>query len=424
MSTLKFKRFTKPHFLKQIGRELLGRFFGQFNTVLAANSIALPAETTSDDDYYNGIAALAKAPEGLPDEFVDAAHTIDAMSNEEGQERLERAVAERGMRHLLDGDNTQADLALKVWLEDRNLLVEKLNEVQLMRLASFDYFGSKMPVDRSGSFAAPTAETLRLLTADLEAAFQQRNRGQHTTHVEVHFIDGELWFTIRHGDTYARVPTINAGHVSVIHFRPAKDDVVVFNLKRDEIRLHAGTKWERELYRTCFGLRLFGDDQHFSERKAYTLDPLLVDGVDALDVSDIPGLTKIVLREHEHAWPGEFNDVDIRKSDDLFASAERRGVAAIRSGGQQRRAAFDVYFGDDPKPRKVQLRPPNILKLGRHCDAALVQRWLSARGFRAVVPGSDGSGPHPSPEPQPTSPVAGVPIQSLTTTNEQPVAVS
>jgi len=30
----------------------------------------------------------------------------------------------------------------------------------------------------------------------------------------------------------------------------------------------------------------------------------------------------------------------------------------------------------------VQIQPPNILKLGRHCDALAVDRWLSMRGFR------------------------------------------
>jgi len=40
---------------------------------------------------------------------------------------------------------------------------------------------------------------------------------------------------------------------------------------------------------------------------------------------------------------------------------------------------------DDEKPRKVQIRPPNILKLGRHCDARLVHRWLSKQKFRTTT---------------------------------------
>ncbi len=44
-----------------------------------------------------------------------------------------------------------------------------------------------------------------------------------------------------------------------------------------EIRIRAGTKGERELYRREFGIRLFGDPDPFS-KKAYTLEPLRVDG--------------------------------------------------------------------------------------------------------------------------------------------------
>ena len=198
-------------------------------------------------------------------------------------------------------------------------------------------------------------------------------------------MDGEHWFLISHGDTYTRVPTVSNGQMSVLHFRPAKDDVLVYSPERNEIRIHAGTKWEKDLYRETIGQRLFGDDRYFSERKAYTLDPLRTDKADALDVSDIPGISKIVLREIEVAWPGEFGDAMIRKSNDVFESAAARNVEAITESGRLVRAAFDIYFGDNPKPRKVQVRPPNILKLGRHCDAVLVQRWLSDCGFREIV---------------------------------------
>jgi hypothetical protein len=203
-------------------------------------------------------------------------------------------------------------------------------------------------------------------------------------------MDGEYWFLIRHGDTYAMVPTVADGKLSVLHFRPAKDDVVVYAPERDEIRIHAGAKWEKELYQESFGNRLFGDDRHFSERKAYTLDPLRKDGADALDASDIPGITRIVLREIEVAWAGEFGDSRVNKSADVFASAKARNAVAISESGRLVRAAFEIYFGDSQKPRKVQVRPPNVLKLGRHCDAALVQRWLSERSFRTGITTGNG----------------------------------
>ena len=424
MKALKFKRFMKPHFLKEIGRELLGRFFAQFRTEMAAKSVALPPDTVSDDAYFEAVATIAVAPEGLPEGLVEAVHAIEDAANEEGEERLERAALERGLQHLLKGDTSRADLAVKVWLEAPALLTETLNELRLARLTGFDYWGSKVPVDRSDAFAMPSAETIRLLTEDFEEAFRQRNRGQRTTKVTVLFIDGEYWVSIQHGDTYARVPTVIEGRVSVIHFRPAKEDLVVYSPKWDGIRIHAGTKWERELYRERFGVRLFGDDRHFSERKAYTLDPLLVDGVDALDVSDIDGIFKIVLREYEVAYPGEFNDRIIRKSDDIFASAERRGVVAIREGGRLVGAVFDVTFVEGSKPRRVQLRLPNGLKPSRRCDSALLERWLAARGFRVNVPGQDGSTLQPATGQRPPAPAPAGAGQPASTTHDEPVAVS
>jgi len=385
MSTIKFKRFTKPHFLKQIGRELLDQFFNRFNVELGERQIVLPAATLDDDTYFGAMSQVAMSPDGLPQPLVEAVYAIEGMANEEGRDRLERAVGENGLAFQFQENSSCADMALQAWLANPELFTEKFNEQRLTRLASFDYFGSKLPVNRTETFVAPTAQTLGLMTADMEEAFRQKNRGQQTTHIEVHPMDGEYWFLIRHGDTYARVPTVANGQMSVLHFRPAKDDVVVYSPDRDEIRIHTGTKWEKDLYRETFGRRLFDDTWYFSERKAYTLDPLRTDGVDALDVSDIPGINKIVLREIEVSWPGEFNNTMVRKSLDIFSSGAESATPAISESGLMVRAVFDFYFGDSQKPRKVHVRPPNILKLGRHCDATLVQRWLTARGFREVV---------------------------------------
>jgi hypothetical protein len=400
MSTIKFKRFTKPHFLKQIGRGLLGQFFNRFNTALGEKQIVLPAATLDDDAYFGAVAKIAMSPEGLPGTLVDAAHEIEDMANDDGQDRLERATGENGLAFHFRDDSSCAEISMQAWLDDPEVFAEKFNEQRLARLASFDYFGSKVPVDHTDTFVPPTAQTVELMTADMEEAFRQKNRGQHTTQIEVHEMDGEHWFLIRHGDTYSRVPTVADGQMSVLHFRPAKYDVAVYSPQRDEIRVHAGTKWEKALYQETFGRRLFGDDWYFSERKAYTLDPLRADGVDALGVSDVPGITRIVLREIEIAWAGEFGDSMIRKSTDIFMSAAARNMVAVPEHGRLVRAAFDVYFGDSQKPRKIQLRPPNILKLGRHCDAALVQRWLNQRGFRAASRPDQGgnatNGQHPN----------------------------
>jgi hypothetical protein len=58
------------------------------------------------------------------------------------------------------------------------------------------------------------------------------------------------------------------------------------------------------------------------------------------------------------------------------------------------RAAFDVYFEGNKKPRAVQVRPPNIVRVGRHGDAVVVAKWLSEKRFReTVTAGNIGTAP-------------------------------
>jgi len=174
--------------------------------------------------------------------------------------------------------------------------------------------------------------------------------------------------------------------VKMLHFRPAKDDVVVYCPERDELRIHAGAKGERELYRCTFGMRLFGDDRYFSERKAFNLEPLRSEGAKMLEWDGDGRVARIVLHAVDVAYQGGFNEVVIRKSDDSFAAAQARGKDPIPDGDRLVRAAFDFWFAGAKKPRKVQVRLPNILKLGRYCDASVVHRWLSEKDLRETAP--------------------------------------
>lgn len=367
---------------------MLGKLFGRFSEDLAKKSVILPAVELEDDAYFKALAGVALAPEGLPDNLMETLYAIEEMANEEGQERLEAAARQAGLDLVFDEQSSPGDIAVQVFLAQPELLAEKHNEQRMTRLASFEYYGRKKPVERSGSgpdgppFSTPGQPVLELLVADLDAWFKEHNRGEQTASIEVYGIEGEWWFLVRHGDTFARTVKVEKKKTEMLHFRPAKDDVVVYSPERDELRIHAGTKGERDLYRIAFGIRLMGDGEYFSERKAYTLKPLREEGVNALSVEGIEGIQGIVLCELEVAWGGDYEEVAIRKANDVFGAASARNREAIPAGGRLVRAVFEFTFQDSKKPRKVQIRPPNVLKFGRHSDARLVNRWLSAAGFR------------------------------------------
>jgi len=201
---------------------------------------------------------------------------------------------------------------------------------------------------------------------------------------------------VRHGDTFTRASKVERRKTEVLHYRPAREDVIVYSPERDEIRIHASTKGEKEMYRLAFGRRLFGSAWYFCERKAYTLDPLRTETADALAMDGSMGIRRIVLREVEVTWDHRGQEVTVRKSNNVFGAPVRRGneMERIPAGGQLVRAVFDVYFGHAFRPRKVQVRPPNVLKVSRHCDARVVQEWLSKRGFRTTEQGAENGGTH------------------------------
>lgn len=379
---MKFKRFTRPQFLKGIGREMLGKFFGRFADELQMRKVALPANDLDDDTYFAALANVVMSPDDLPDALIEALFAIEELANAEGQEKLEVAVVEAGLALEFPEPATHGDIAVQVFLSAPALLATKHNETRLGRLSAFEYFGSRMGVDRSGSFVAPNGARLAATTAELDTWFKAHQRGHENTRIEVHQLDGECWFLVRHGDTFARTAKLEARRMEIMHFRPAKDDVVVYAPKRDEIRVHAGTKGEKELYRRAFGRLLFDAEDHFCERKAYTLEPLREDCAGALDTRDLPGITQIVLREVELTW-GRFNDeFMVRGGVDILKSARLRGREAIPEYGTVARAVFDCYFEGQMKSRRVEIRAPSTVKMSRHCDARAVHEWLSARGFR------------------------------------------
>lgn len=390
-STIKFKRFSKTHVLKDLGRPLLGQFFDRFRDALAEKHVSLPEPSLGDEEYFSALSGMLLSPEGLPGSLNDALYAIDEMATEDGQQRLEEGVAEARLNLDFDEQSSREDIALQVWLSNPELLARKHNEQRLIRLSTFEYYSNPTPTNRSTSFQTPDAATMEALTGALDLWFSQHNRGQGTTKIETYPIDGEFWFMIRHGDTYTRTPKVEQQRSEIIHYRPEKDDVVVYAPDLDEIRIHAGTKGEKELYQGKFGFYLFGQENYFSDFMTYTLEPLR-QGLDSLNTESIAGMHKIILREVEIRWAGQFNDALVRKSDDVFASAAAytaHPYNPIHETAKLLRAVFDVYFGEGEKPRKVQIRPPNILKLGRHCDARLVNRWLSMKGFRKPAPAQE-----------------------------------
>lgn len=391
---MQFKRYARISFVQEIGRPWLTHFLYRFKQDLAIRGLTVPAAHLTEEAFYSAVFSLALGQEGLPETLIETLHAIENMANAEGHDRLLRATEEVNLGLVFDPNTAPADLAVQVWLLNPVLFAEKHNEQQFMRMASFEYFGGCHPMDFPGLFQTPDAATLTLMTADLDAWFRSHNRGEEHTCLHPFEMDEEFWFLIRHGDTFAHLPTAaDKQRVVIIHFRRTKDDLLVYNPERHELRVHAGTKGERDLYVGTFGLRVFGHAGEFSERRGYTLTPLLTDGPEALNTFDISGIDRIVLREVEWASDNDNAEATVRKANDLFATAASRKFrrAGMPAGPRLAGALFDFYFSGSSRPHKVQVRPPGTIQVGRHRYERLVHEWLSKRGFRVPGPGRPNS---------------------------------
>lgn len=380
------KRYMKPKFLEQIGRGQLSRLLEKFQADFTANNITLPPDTLEERDFYTALGKLSVGEPGLPDNCCEALFSVEAMANPYARARLLKAVALAGITIERIQTATDADVAVQVLLADPGLFGLKHDESRIAAMSSFEYHGCAEPVDRRETFAATTMEELLRIKTDIDTWLEEERDGEeHVTEIERHEMDGEHWFLIRRGDSSVRLPTVEGRIITVRHLRLARDVVVVLNLERDELRVYAKTAGEKRMLRELFGRRLFGDPDHFSVQKSFTLNPLRDDLREALTVTRGQGIDEIVLVYLEEQLDGEHNVTIQWKLEDMSAYVGSPRPWAVPLRGRLLTAGFLITFTGNPsKPRMVYVRAGNKLRLTRHCDAAAVHRWLSEKGFRDV----------------------------------------
>lgn len=327
-------------------------------------------------------------PEGLPDGINDALYAVVELTATDGYERLKAAIKQNALKIAYDERSTPEDIALKVRVAAPDLKARQYNEQRLRRLSRFDYY-EREPAEFHWSNPQTGGKgDLDALVRELDRWFEANDRGAETTVIEKYGFNGEEWFLIRHGDSLLRSSKVEKRKREILHYRPAKDDVVVYSSERDELRINAKTKGEKELYRVMFGCYLTRYGGYFREAKTYTLEPLRELQRDALECGDIPGLTSVVLKGLDVDFGNGLGQGCTLRADDVFACQWTPGVTglALPAKAKLKRAAFSIVAQGQEKPLEVQIRPPNTLRLARHSSAGLVHKWAAARGFKGGKP--------------------------------------
>ena len=383
MSTYNPRRLCRPDILRAIDSDCLCELLAPHADVLAGHGITLPLAGRDAPLKYVALAELLMAPErGMPADLVDAMYFIDELATPSGIETLEAAGKARGIRIPQFIEVTPAEIALKFWLLDRQLVQRVHAEIAVERLRSFEYFQAN--VTGVPDFAGPMAPKLRPLEEELNEAFHARRQGRYARILADEQQDC-VWLYIGHGGLLRREATIEECRPSSICYRPELYDAVLYVRSTGELGIHARSIWERALYQRVIGKHFFGDEELFSGKAKYTLEPLCGYGRAALECIDVPGIEWVRLTEITVVEPGHTPRCDSSRGEDLFTSwgSDRLKVS---SSARLVSAGMRVKLRGARGAGRVTIRPSNRAESLPRRQPGVGRRVLGTTGFHSPQP--------------------------------------
>jgi hypothetical protein len=379
-SSFRLRRFSSPSILRQIDPGLLARFLAGH----AERWPALQELLSSSPLNIDRLATLLIEPgDDAPDPLLDALFFVDELSAPEMYEDL-LDEARRAAIPLGETPNlSPADLAVRIWLDDPEVLQRYHAERFLIRTKKFEHFPSvetHLP-----NLRGVQEQIIQGLQEDLDAYFETRKKGRGSR-VFPFVKDDAVWFLVRHGEKLRREGTIENGQSSSVFYRPEKYDIVIFDRALGELAVHADAKGETAEYCRAFGKRLFNSESIFSTEVSgrFSLAPIIDRGPDCLICSDVNGIEWVRLTELRWRHDCQQRHVEIHQADDVFAAlADIR--RSIPRSATLLKAVFKIKFTHGERPRSVAIKPPNAAVFDRESDAPLVHDWLARRRFTPTL---------------------------------------
>jgi hypothetical protein len=377
-SNVRVRCFANPVILRRIARPLLVQFFQPFRDFLAGRGVAL---VNDDRLSYDGLAnALMALDENTPDEMLDAMYFVDEMSLPPYYDDLLTEAHAAGIDLGASSDIAPADLAVRIWLADRNILERLHAERFLVKPKSFQCFLSSAPTLPDVQY--PADAVLEALENDLNDWFETKKRGRGTRAFPFFREDG-IWFLVRHGEPLKREGTLENGEPASIFYRPEKFDVLIYDHQVGELAIHAGTKGEKQTYCRLFGKHIFGSADFFAfdgMTGKYTLQPIRRNWQGCVACKDVEGMEDVRLTDIQWRHDSDQYHVEGHRADDVFRALDDIN-RQIPDSAKLLRATFKVKFKNAVRPRTVAIRPPNVAIFDRESDSAILEEWMAKREF-------------------------------------------
>ena len=235
------------------------------------------------------LEAFTSGRNELPHGLLNDLCVLDDLADEEGHDSILREAVKAGVDLSGIGaeDMSAGEFATAVYLLHPQLLNVCHARAECRKVKNYEEY-------RAESRQELTLELARSSSLCLVDAIGSWFEGKHRSRAcEIYvYQDGEgLEFQIARGRLSRTDPNwdkqLTGGRIG---WRPQRRDVVIYDKRRCVLKVNAQFDAERDLYRTTFGMVLFGNANHFSDNEIYTLAPLLKGKSCLATVSGIDGV--------------------------------------------------------------------------------------------------------------------------------------
>lgn len=139
MATVTLRRLSCPGILRAVAPARLLNFLKPHRRYFLSRGVDLPVSTANGEIDYESLAKVFLAPDTkTPKELIDAIYFIDEMSTHEGMDALLAEANKRNLKLPSGSDHSPADIAVQVWLLDKDILERLHAERHIIKVRSFE----------------------------------------------------------------------------------------------------------------------------------------------------------------------------------------------------------------------------------------------------------------------------------------------
>lgn len=341
--------------------------------------------------WYRALDRLINGPDHeRPETLAEALARIARLACESGHARIQEVMVEQGGEGLVGrGERlTPCELAIRAYVHRRPCF----DLAYARHRASYTRrFVELMPRTPKPIGPQVTAAAVDRLRTAIGAFYEARN---HTGFADVdvrRVVDTNAYaFALVHG----RAPRI-VGLIDEREQRASarqvheKQDVIHVDAPSGRLGISVATPVEEAAITRAFAEAMFDDPDHYQKEAIYTGAPLVEQGIEALDATQVAGVERVQLKRLQLAAHQMVMNIHGEGLQGLWHTA--LGREALRDATvTSMHLHVTVRLPKGLSVRSVTLTPPNRIELDRRgAGELLVRNFLERRGFARGQRGSD-----------------------------------